>query len=237
MEFDFCIPKDARLLAHISQRSNLKYVKIVMDHFNDRQREDFCNSPFRYLAEIPEIQFSAQLIQQLVFKTIHTDKVWAYEAVPEIGERFGRRVGERMPRLLSWSARKQPQHRTYDAFFKNVQLHVYTTLRPTDAEAEQQYFSTLVPYDDPPVPVLDDIVRTIVEPQFNTSHVGSRSGGQLVRQDSDDKVSSGGSAEDETFGDDDGDRQSGNDRDGDDTEDSGKGASERSSDGEDTRRG
>ncbi|CAA2963495.1 Hypothetical predicted protein [Olea europaea subsp. europaea] len=156
-----------------------------MDHFNDRQREDFRNSPFGYLAEVPKIQFSAQLIQQQVFKTIHTDKVnelwfnvqgnlmrfglqeytlvtglrcsvfpegddfdqvlerigyrrllhgfrgfwtkkiqkakkrqekeityaihsfpiamqvWAYEASPEIGERFGQRVGERIPRLLS----------------------------------------------------------------------------------------------------------------------------------------
>ncbi|CAA2987148.1 Hypothetical predicted protein [Olea europaea subsp. europaea] len=46
-----------------------------MDHFDDRQREDFHKSPFGYLAEVPEIQFSAQLIQQLLFRTIHTDKV------------------------------------------------------------------------------------------------------------------------------------------------------------------
>ncbi|CAA2938467.1 Hypothetical predicted protein [Olea europaea subsp. europaea] len=248
MEFDFCIPKYARLRAHILQWNNLKYVKTVMDHFDDRQREDFCNSPFRYLAKVPEIQFSAQLIQQLVFRTIRIDKVnelwfsvqgnlmrfglqeytlvtglrcsvfpvgddfdrvlerrllkervgyrrllhgfqgfwakkfqktkrrqekeitytihdfpiamqvWAYEAVPEIGEHFGQQVGERMPRLLSWSARKQPQHRT-----------------------------------------------TVVRPQFNASHASSGSGGQLARQDSDDGVSSGGSAEDETSGDGDGD--------------------------------
>ncbi|CAA3027292.1 Hypothetical predicted protein [Olea europaea subsp. europaea] len=181
MEFDYCIPEEARLRAHISQRSNLKYVKTVMDVFDDRQRDKFRNSPFGYLAEVAEIQFSAQLIQQLVFRTIRTDKgdefdrvlkrrrlkervgyrrllhgfrsfwakkflkakrrqekevtytihgfpiamqVWAYEAVPEIGERFGQRVGERMPRLLRWSARKQPQHRTYDAFFKNVRVWI-----------------------------------------------------------------------------------------------------------------
>ncbi|CAA2955676.1 Hypothetical predicted protein [Olea europaea subsp. europaea] len=137
-------------------------------------------------------------------------QVWAYEAVPEIGERFGQRVGERMPRLLRWSARKQPQH---------------PTLHPTDAEAEQQYFSTLVPYDDPPVPVLDEIARNVVGPQFNASHGGSGSGGQLVRQESYDRVSSGGSGEDETFGDE-----------GVDTEESGEGASERSSVGADTCR-
>ncbi|CAA2949036.1 Hypothetical predicted protein [Olea europaea subsp. europaea] len=42
-----------------------------------------------------------------------------------------------MPRLLCWSAQKQPQHRTYDAFFNNVQLHVYATLCPINAEVEQ----------------------------------------------------------------------------------------------------
>ncbi|XP_022880715.1 uncharacterized protein LOC111397983 [Olea europaea var. sylvestris] len=75
MEFDYCIPEEARLRAHISQRSNLKYVKTVMDIFDDRQRDEFRNSPLWYLAEVAEIQFSAQLIQQLVFRTIRTDKV------------------------------------------------------------------------------------------------------------------------------------------------------------------
>lgn len=37
---------------------------------------------------------------------VFLQQVWAYEAVPEIGKRFGQRVGERMPRLLSWSAQK-----------------------------------------------------------------------------------------------------------------------------------
>ncbi|CAA2981064.1 Hypothetical predicted protein [Olea europaea subsp. europaea] len=154
------------------------------------------------------------------------EHVWAYEAVLEIGEHFGQRVGEQMPRLLRWSARKQPQHRTYDAFFKNVRLHVYATLRPTDAESKQQYFSTLVPYDDPLVPVLDEIARNVVGPQFNASLGGSGSGGQLVRQESYDGVSSGGSGEDDMSGDE-----------GADTEESGEGASERSSVGADTCRG
>ncbi|CAA2953456.1 LOB domain-containing protein 21 [Olea europaea subsp. europaea] len=256
MEFEFLIPEDARLRAHISQRSNLKYVKTVMDHFDERQREDFRNSPLGYLADIPDIQFSAQLILQLLFRTIHTekanellfnvqghlmrfglqeyaamtglrcgvfpvgdyfdrlikrkrlkeryfksnDKVWAFEVISEIGERFGQQVGERLPRILRWSARKQPQHRTYDTFFKNVQLHVYTTLRPTDVEAEQPYLSSLVPYDDPLVPMLDDI-----------------SGGQ----DLEDRVHSGQSGDGETSGDDESDGESGSDSEGDDSEDTG----------------
>ncbi|CAA2938469.1 Hypothetical predicted protein [Olea europaea subsp. europaea] len=300
--------EEVRLRAHISQRSNLKYVKTVMDLFDDRLRDEFRNSPFGYLAEVAEIQFSAQLIQQLVFRTIRTDKVnelWfnvqgnmmrfglqeytlvmglRYGVFPEgdefdrvlerrrLKERVGYRrllhvfrgfwakkflkakrrqekevtytihgfpiamqvwaceavleIGERMSRLLRWSARKQPQHRTYDAFFKNVRLHIYATLRPTDVEAEQQYFSTLVPYDDPPVPVLDEIARNVVGLQFNASHGGSGNGGLLVRQESDDGVSSGGSGEDEMSG-----------NEGVDTEESGEGASERSSVGADTCRG
>ncbi|CAA2989622.1 Hypothetical predicted protein [Olea europaea subsp. europaea] len=75
MEFEFLISKDAWLRAHISQRSNLKYMKTVMDHFDERQREDFRNSSLRYLAEVPDIQFSVQLIQQLVFRSVRTEKV------------------------------------------------------------------------------------------------------------------------------------------------------------------
>ncbi|CAA2993861.1 Hypothetical predicted protein [Olea europaea subsp. europaea] len=49
----------------------------------------------------------------------------------------------------------------YEALLE-IGLYVYVTFRPTNAEAEQPYFSTLVPYDDPPVPVLDDITRTLL---------------------------------------------------------------------------
>ncbi|CAA3023369.1 Hypothetical predicted protein [Olea europaea subsp. europaea] len=105
---------------------------------------------------------------------------------------FGQGVDERMPRLLRWSIQKYPQHRTYDTFFKNVQLHVYTTLHPTNAEVEQPYLSTLVPYDDPLMSCLMTLVR------------------------------SGRSGDGETFGDDDNDGQLGSDRDGDDSEDTGE---------------
>ncbi|CAA3027621.1 Hypothetical predicted protein [Olea europaea subsp. europaea] len=188
MEFEFRISKDARLWAHISQRSNLKYVKTVMDHFDEQQREDFCNSSLGYLAKVPDIQFSANssssycsepstlkrstsfglvLIVEGVVNapnnnvSIHlptlsiVDDPDLFFACP-----WGR-VGYRHL-LHEFRARKQPQHRTYDVFFKNVKLHMYTTLRPIDAEAQQPYFSTLVPYDDPSVSVLDDIARIVV---------------------------------------------------------------------------
>ncbi|CAA2966307.1 Hypothetical predicted protein [Olea europaea subsp. europaea] len=39
-------------------------------------------------------------------------QIWAYEAMPELDERFGERVGERSPRLLCWTSTKQPQQCT-----------------------------------------------------------------------------------------------------------------------------
>ncbi|CAA2971982.1 Alpha beta hydrolase [Olea europaea subsp. europaea] len=68
--------RDAKLQAHVSQRSNLKLVKTVIDHFDEQQLENFCNSSLGYLAEVLDIHFSAQLIQQLVFKIVRTDKLY-----------------------------------------------------------------------------------------------------------------------------------------------------------------
>ncbi|CAA2966458.1 Hypothetical predicted protein [Olea europaea subsp. europaea] len=100
MDFEYLVLKNAQLRAHISQRSNLRYVKTVLEHFDDRQRTDFRNSCLGFLSEI-----------------------WAFEAMPEIGDRFAWRLGHQSPRLLSWTCTKQPQQRTYDEFFKNIKLH------------------------------------------------------------------------------------------------------------------
>ncbi|CAA2955917.1 Hypothetical predicted protein [Olea europaea subsp. europaea] len=70
MEFQFLVPENVRLPARISQRSNLKYIKIVMDNFDDRLRADFRDSCLGFLTDVPEIQFSAQLIQALVCRGI-----------------------------------------------------------------------------------------------------------------------------------------------------------------------
>ncbi|CAA2957854.1 Hypothetical predicted protein [Olea europaea subsp. europaea] len=255
MDFQFLVPENVRLPAHISQRSNLKYVKTVMDNFDDRLRAEFRDSCLGFFADVPEIQFSAQLIQALEYAIItrlhagsfpegdrytkalekrrlkekyfkslekiscaqlekaflrastpRTDRyklrlalivegiitapdnnvgidedtlpilddlelffaypwakvgyrhllkefrgiwarkmsdtkmknekdvsytihrfpivmqIWAYEVMLELGERFGERVGERSPRLLCWTSNKQPQQRTYDAFFRDVRV-------------------------------------------------------------------------------------------------------------------
>ncbi|CAA2968509.1 Hypothetical predicted protein [Olea europaea subsp. europaea] len=164
-------------------------------------------------------------------------RVWKYEALQEVGECFAERVGERLPRLLRWSARKQPQHRTYDAFFKNIKLHVYATLRPTDAEAQQPSFSTLVSYDEPPVPILDDIARTVVAPQFNALGGDDRDSGHASRGDSKEEASEGGRSEKQTSESDEEKGALGSDLDGEDNEDTGESHGEGSSAGEDTRGG
>ncbi|CAA2971828.1 Hypothetical predicted protein [Olea europaea subsp. europaea] len=74
MDFQFLVPKNVRLPARISQRSNLKYIKTVMDNFDDRLRADFRDSCLGFLTDVPEIQFFAQLIQALVCRGIHCDK-------------------------------------------------------------------------------------------------------------------------------------------------------------------
>ncbi|CAA2957079.1 Hypothetical predicted protein [Olea europaea subsp. europaea] len=234
MKFKFLNPKDARLQIHISQRSNQKYVKTMMDHFDERQREHFRSSPLGYLAEVPDIQFSIQLILQLVFRSVYTEKVnelWfnvqghlmrfgLHEYTLVTGLRcclfsedddFDRLI-ERKRLKERFGCTRQFQR------LGNASLHMYATLRPTNAEAKQPYFSTFMPYNNPPVPMLDDIARTILALQFCPSHGGSRVGGQSGRQDSDDGVCSEGSGDDETSGDDGRDGQSGSDRDGDDSE-------------------
>ncbi|CAA2960064.1 Hypothetical predicted protein [Olea europaea subsp. europaea] len=47
---------------------------MVMDHFDDQLRDDFRNCCLRFLADVLEIQFFAQLIQALVCRGIHCDK-------------------------------------------------------------------------------------------------------------------------------------------------------------------
>ncbi|CAA3009543.1 Hypothetical predicted protein [Olea europaea subsp. europaea] len=135
--------------------------------------------------------------------------VWAYEALleVEVGERFAER------------------------------LHVYAKLRPTDAEAQQPYFSTLVPYNEPPVPILDDIARTVVAPQFNASSGNGCDGGHATREDSKEEASEGERNEEQTSRGDDEKGASSIDPDGEDSEDTGESHGEGSSAGEDTRGG
>ncbi|CAA3000337.1 Hypothetical predicted protein [Olea europaea subsp. europaea] len=123
--------------------------------------------------------------------------IWAFEAVPEIGDRFSQRLGERSPRLLGWTSTKQSQQHTYDAFFKNVQLHVYATLRPIEIERGQPRIATLVLFNDHPVPALDDLARDSVVPQFQAERIGTPKEGTFEDETSDEAHDGGGTSGEE----------------------------------------
>ncbi|CAA2973308.1 Hypothetical predicted protein [Olea europaea subsp. europaea] len=74
MKFQFWVLENVRLPVRILQWSNLKYIKTVMDHLDDRLQAEFRNSYLGFLVDILEIQFFAQLIQALVCRGIHCDK-------------------------------------------------------------------------------------------------------------------------------------------------------------------
>ncbi|CAA2982850.1 Hypothetical predicted protein [Olea europaea subsp. europaea] len=189
MELELHIPEDAQLRAHIFQRSNLKYVKIVMDHFDKRQHQDFRNSLLRYLAEVLDIQFSVQLIQQLVFKIVHTDKV---------NDLWFNMEGHLMKfGLQEYALRIRLKERYFKSMDKISLAQLQSTAAGPSTTLADRYKLGLV---------------LIVEGVFNAP---------------DNNV---GNGEDETFGDDDGDRQLGSDRHSDDTEDTVEGAGDQSSD-------
>ncbi|CAA3007370.1 Hypothetical predicted protein [Olea europaea subsp. europaea] len=115
--------------------------------------------------------------------------------MPEIGDRFARRLGHQSPRLLSWTCTKQPQQRTYGAFFKNIKLHVSATLHPTKVELGQLCISTLLSFEDRTVPALDDIARDIIPVQLHPDPLAS--GGNVGNSRGEcAMVSSGGGSED-----------------------------------------
>ncbi|CAA2970390.1 Hypothetical predicted protein [Olea europaea subsp. europaea] len=204
IDFEFLIPEDARSQAHISQRSNLKYVKTVMDHFDEWQCEDFHNSPLGTVRtkKVNELWFNVQ---------DHLMRFGLQEYAAVMGLRCGlfpeeddfdrlidkKRLKER--RLLhgfrgsfarKFQKAKRRKEKEITCMVHDFPIVMQATLRPTDAEAEQPNLSTLVP-------------------------VGRQSRGQ----DLDDRVRSGRSGDGETSGDDDSNGQSGSDRDGDDSED------------------
>ncbi|CAA3017631.1 Hypothetical predicted protein [Olea europaea subsp. europaea] len=94
--------------------------------------------------------------------------------MPEIGDRFARRLGHQSSQLLSWTCTKQPQQQTYDAFFKNIKLHVSVTLHPTEVELGQPCISTLLPFEDRTVPTLDKVARDIIPAQLHPDPLASR---------------------------------------------------------------
>ncbi|CAA3030201.1 Hypothetical predicted protein [Olea europaea subsp. europaea] len=177
MEFEFRIPKDVRLRAHISQRNNLKYVKIVMDHFDEWQCQDFRNSTLGYLAEVPNIQFSAQLIQELVFRIVCTDKV--NELWFNVQGHLMRFDLQEYALMTGLRCGVSPEGDDFDRLIQRTRLKESCMCTPHFVPPMQRLNNPTFPYvlyDDPLVPMVDDIARTTVAPQFNASYADSGNG-------------------------------------------------------------
>ncbi|CAA3031462.1 Hypothetical predicted protein [Olea europaea subsp. europaea] len=247
MEFKFRISKDARLWVHISQRSNLKYVKTVMDHFDERQWEDFHNSSLGYLAKVSDIQFSTQLIQQLVFRTVHTDKVYELWfnmqghfmrfGVQEYALVTGLRCsaflkGGEFDRLLE---RRRLKERCFKSNDKILLAQLWSALARPSTVRVDRYKLGLVLIVEGVFNALDIMSVWAYEVLLEVGERFAHSGdGQLVREDSDDEGSKEESGAKQTSGGDHEDEWSGSDHDGEDTGDS---HSDRSSASKDTRGG
>ncbi|CAA2970246.1 Hypothetical predicted protein [Olea europaea subsp. europaea] len=83
----------------------------------------------------------------------------------------------------------------------SMQLHVYATLHPIEAECGQPYIFILVSFEDCNVPALDDVARDSITPQFHAEPLGSwgnveNSTGVIEEEES----SRGGSDDDEESG-------------------------------------
>ncbi|CAA2971048.1 Hypothetical predicted protein [Olea europaea subsp. europaea] len=119
----------------------------------------------------------------------------------KIGDRFARRLGHQSPRLLSWTCTKQPHQRTYDAFFKNIKLHMPAMLCPTEIELGQPCISTLLLFKDRTVPVLDDVARDIIPAQLHPDPLASGENVGNSRGECAMVSSRGGSEDDDESGD------------------------------------
>ncbi|CAA2935705.1 Hypothetical predicted protein [Olea europaea subsp. europaea] len=75
-----------------------------------------------------------------------------------------------------------------------LQMHVYATLRSTEAERGQPYISNLMPFEDCSVPALDNVVRDSITPQFHLepSNDGGNVGNETRKVE---EESSGGGSE------------------------------------------
>ncbi|CAA2982014.1 Hypothetical predicted protein [Olea europaea subsp. europaea] len=243
MDFEYLVSKNARLRAHISQRSNLRYVKIVLEHFDDRQHTNFRNSCLGFLFEVRDLQFSTQLIQQLVFRCIRTEKgceIWfkvqghlARISCGELEKAFLRLLtpgqidlgirgnARNWGSICSTIGSSIPTAFELDVYqiATATDLHVSATLRPTDAELGQPYISTLLPFEDRTVPALDDIARDIIPLQLHPESLVSRGSVGNSRGECALVSSEGGFEDDEESGDSDDEgagEETGSDKSGDD---------------------
>ncbi|CAA2935144.1 Hypothetical predicted protein [Olea europaea subsp. europaea] len=193
------------------------------------------NYCLRFLTDVSEIQFFAQLIQALEYAVVTRLHARSF---PE-GDRYTmalekRRLKEKYFKSLekisyaklekTFVHASKPQVDRYKLELALIvegvitapdnNLHVHATLRPTEVEHDLPYIASLVPFPDRPVQFLDDLTRSVVGPHFHAEALTSgRHNGSAAGDDHDDEFGAG-VEDDETSASDDRQTPEGNDDDG-----------------------
>ncbi|CAA3029002.1 Hypothetical predicted protein [Olea europaea subsp. europaea] len=214
INFEPLVPENAHLQGHISQRSNLLYVKIVVEHFDERQREDFCNSCLGFLLEVGDLRVYPRdgikvwsspddnIMERVLDKRRLKDKYGHSRLYPKL-------VISLVSVLVNVPTTSQLD---INKVAIAAYLHVYVTLHPTEVERGQLHITTLVLFDDRSVPALDGLASESVAPQFYEERLGTPEEGTFEDKTSDEAhEGSGTSGKEEESGTDDSEEAKGED--------------------------
>ncbi|CAA3024820.1 Hypothetical predicted protein [Olea europaea subsp. europaea] len=71
--------------------------------------------------------------------------IWAFEAIPTLGMKFGMKYPDVIPRMVAWEMPKRLTSATIENVLNSKELEVNSTLIPTEAELEEAYWKELKP--------------------------------------------------------------------------------------------
>ncbi|CAA3022060.1 Hypothetical predicted protein [Olea europaea subsp. europaea] len=71
--------------------------------------------------------------------------IWAFEAIPTLGMKFGMKYPDVIPRMLAWEMPKRLTSAAIENVLNSKELEVNSTLIPTEAELEEAYWKELKP--------------------------------------------------------------------------------------------
>ncbi|CAA2985301.1 Hypothetical predicted protein [Olea europaea subsp. europaea] len=71
--------------------------------------------------------------------------IWAFEAIPTLGMKFGMKYPDVIPRMVAWEMPKRLTSAAIENVLNSKELEVNSTLIPTEAELEEAYWKELKP--------------------------------------------------------------------------------------------
>ncbi|XP_022891674.1 uncharacterized protein LOC111406489 [Olea europaea var. sylvestris] len=72
-------------------------------------------------------------------------RIWAFEAIPTLGMKFGMKYPDIIPRMVAWEMPKRLTSAAIENVLNSKELEVNSTLIPTEAELEEAYWKELKP--------------------------------------------------------------------------------------------